>query len=208
MKLILSRHGNTFDSTMPVTWVGSQNDLPLVEKGITQAKSFAHSFQQSGDALSAVYCGPLKRTRDYAEIILNELGSSLNAIVDPRLNEVDYGAWSGLTNNEIHEKFGDELLEKWEKKSEWPANIFGCSEESVRTDVSSFINDLMKKFRDDETVLVVTSNGKCRYFLDLIPGEFEKRKQENTFKVKTGNICRLDFYDGEWQLIYWDQPSV
>ena len=40
MKLILARHGNTFGPQDKVTWVGSTNDLPLVEEGLAQAQRF------------------------------------------------------------------------------------------------------------------------------------------------------------------------
>ena len=41
MKLIIARHGNTFDPKDKVVWVGSRNDLPLVSKGVAQAHNLA-----------------------------------------------------------------------------------------------------------------------------------------------------------------------
>ena len=37
MRLILSRHGNTFSPGEKAVWVGRRSDLPLVEEGRRQA---------------------------------------------------------------------------------------------------------------------------------------------------------------------------
>jgi broad specificity phosphatase PhoE len=205
MKLIFSRHGNTFDAATPPTWVGSKNNLPLVETGIVQAKTFAKSLTQSGIQLNAIYCVPLKRTVDYAQIIADELQSELTPAIDMRLNELDYGNWSGLTNQQIIEKFGPQILENWEKNCEWPANGWGSSEPVVRAEVLSFANEMAQKHKPDENILAVTSNGRLRYFLTLVPGEFENHVKTDSIKIKTGNICQLSFSNNQWEFHYWNK---
>jgi broad specificity phosphatase PhoE len=208
MKLIFSRHGNTFDANTPATWVGCKNNLPLVEAGIAQAKTFANSLAQAGIKLNAIYCGPLKRTVDYAQIIVDELKSDLTPTIDLRLNELDYGIWSGLTNQQIIEKFGSDILENWEKNCVWPANGWGSSEPVVRAEVLSFAEEMANKHKSHENILAVTSNGKLRYFLNLVPGEFENHVKTDSIKIKTGNVCQLKFIDDAWKLNYWNKsPS-
>ena len=204
MKLLFSRHGNTFDAATPATWVGCKNDLPLVDAGIAQAQLFARMFKQSGAPLNAIYCGPLKRTQEYAKIIVQGLKADLAITIDPRLNELDYGDWAGLTNQQICEKFGADVLERWEKNCEWPSHGWGSTEKNVRLDALSFANDLIKKHAKDDTVLIISSNGKLRYFLALMQDEFERRMQTDSLKVKTGNICRME-YENEWRLAYWNK---
>lgn len=120
MKIILSRHGNTFSAADPVVWVGATQDLPLVDSGILQAQCLAQALKKSDIHTKAVYCGPLKRTRDYATIVLARLHLSKKPIVDSRLNEIDYGNWAGLTNTQIREIDEGEELSAWETLSVWP----------------------------------------------------------------------------------------
>ena len=56
--------------------------------------------------LSAVYCGPAKRTVESAEI----LGSLLNVPFSPLegLHEINIPHWDGLTKDEIRLKYGEE----------------------------------------------------------------------------------------------------
>lgn len=116
MKLILARHGNTFSANDKVCWVGSQNDLPLVESGVAQAQRAADSLRHVD--LAGIYCAPLKRTKKFAEII--ESTNERNApspVEDGRLTELDYGRWSGLSDAEIVDKFGEKTLRAWVDKS-------------------------------------------------------------------------------------------
>lgn len=206
MKIILSRHGNTFKSNETPVWVGSKHDLPLVESGIEQAKTLGKALKEANIRLHAVYCSPLQRTRHYADIALAESQTSLTPIVDPRLNELDYGAWNGLSNEEVREKFGAVELENWEKHYQWPKNAgWNKSEQTVQEEAISFATDLIHKHHPNDTILVVSSNGKLRYFLNLIPGEYEKYSHNRLLKIKTGNICGLSFNGNQWTTNYWNQ---
>ena len=40
--------------------------------------------------------------------------------MDERLDEVDYGAWGGLTTAEIEERFGAESVAAWNERSGVP----------------------------------------------------------------------------------------
>ena len=47
----------------------------------------------------AVYTGPLERATETAEILAQELG--LRSVVEPGLNELDFGAWTGRSLSEL-----------------------------------------------------------------------------------------------------------
>lgn len=95
-RLVLLRHGET-------AWSRSgqhtgRTDVPLTRHGEQLARA-------SG-ALVADYhfvlalCSPLQRARRTAEL------AGLHAVVDDDLLEWDYGAYEGLTTNEIRERLG------------------------------------------------------------------------------------------------------
>ncbi len=206
MKIILSRHGNTFSATDPVVWVGATQDLPLVDSGILQAQCLAQALKKTNIHPKVVYCGPLKRTRDYATIVLEQLHSSKKPIVDSRLNEIDYGNWAGLTNTQIQEIGEGEELSAWENLSVWPkfAGWEGTPTHMVK-EIREFSKDLITQYDPTDTILVVSSNGRLRYFLKLIPGLFEQTVQDKMFKVATGNICLLTYENRKWQMQFWNK---
>lgn len=96
------RHGET-------TWnrqgrMQGHLDAPLTARGLAEAR-------RDGAALRAAIAGhdpyqlmfsPLRRTRETATIIAEELGPGLaGRRSDDRLKEVSWGAWDGLTFDEI-----------------------------------------------------------------------------------------------------------
>ena len=210
MNIILSRHGNTFGPNDPVVWAGATNDLPLVEKGFAQAEKFAQALIAQKIRPSAVYCSPLQRTAKYAEVIIQRLDLLFLPTADPRIHELDYGEWTGLTQQEVKARFGETELKGWDERSEWPQQgHWGGSPEIAITEIKSFVHDLTQKYGEDDTVVVITSNGRLRYFLTLVQGEWDKRIQDGSFKVKTGNICKLVSKNSSMEIPYWNaDPSA
>lgn len=208
MQIIFSRHGNTFAPGDMAVWIGASQDMPLVDSGVQQAKDLANIIQEAGLHLKAIYCGPLRRTRDYASIVVNELHSSLTPITDSRLNEIDYGNWSGLSSKTIQEKGGSVELAAWENFSEWPKTAaWSSSPELIFSEIKAFTNDLIKKYTSEDTILIITSNGRLRYFFQLLPEAFEQAIQNKNFKVATGNICLFTYDNKAWQIKFWNKKS-
>ncbi|MGY1642843.1 histidine phosphatase family protein [Geodermatophilus sp. SYSU D00703] len=94
-QLFVVRHGTT---TMNVeNRYRGRCDVPLDAQGYQDAVDAAR--QLSGVGLTAVYCGPLRRTIATAQIIADEARVPDLRILHG-LNNVDYGAWEGLTSTE------------------------------------------------------------------------------------------------------------
>lgn len=209
MRLILCRHGNTFGPGDKVVRAGSAEDFPLVEKGLNQAEDVAQFIEKRNWAISGLYCSPLKRTQKTAEIVANKLNLSIAPTIDEKLNELNYGAWGGLTDAEIGESCNQEELDAWNQHSVWPVEAgFQPEEQTVRAEVSEFAQQLTLNHDDNESVLVVSSNGRLRYFLQLIDGELDKRFRSGEFKVKTGHVCVFEYHQESWNLISWNESPV
>ena len=209
MQIFLLRHGNTFAPGEKVVWVGKSLDLPLVPSGMEQARLCAAALSKNVSGISAVYCSTLRRTREYAEVILRELNLGLSLRVDSRLDELDYGRWGGLAKDEVIQKFGAAELEAWESASVWPTHAdWGSSEEEVMAEIRSFVDDLVESQGPAGRVLVVSSNGRIRYFLKLAAGEFERRTQDRSFSVKTGHICEMVWEHGTFSVKRWNQSPA
>jgi broad specificity phosphatase PhoE len=93
--LFLVRHGTT---TLNVqNRYRGRRDVPLDAQGYQDAVDAARKLSSVG--LTAVYSGPLRRTMATAQIIADEARVPDLRILHG-LNNVDYGAWEGLTAEE------------------------------------------------------------------------------------------------------------
>jgi broad specificity phosphatase PhoE len=94
-RLFLIRHGTT---TLNVqNRYRGRRDVPLDAQGYQDAVDAARQLSSVG--LTAVYTGPLRRTIATAQIIADEARVPDLRILHG-LNNVDYGAWEGLTAEE------------------------------------------------------------------------------------------------------------
>jgi broad specificity phosphatase PhoE len=94
-RLFMIRHGTT---TLNVeNRYRGRRDIPLDAQGYQDAVDAARRL--SGEGLTAVYTGPLRRTIATAQIIADEARVPDIRILHG-LNNVDYGAWEGMTAEE------------------------------------------------------------------------------------------------------------
>jgi probable phosphoglycerate mutase len=205
--LVLARHGNTFEPGEKVVWVGSRNDLALSSKGVEQAVELAEACKENGITFDTILSGPLLRTKDYANIVKNALKTGSTANIDRRLDEIDYGSWSGLTDEEVIERFGESAFKAWSRGGAWPqTGDWGSSPAKIVGEVKEFCSSMASKLANGRNVLAVTSNGRLKFFLTLIPSAFESAQEADTLKVKTGNVCVFSLNSGtdEYQCLAWN----
>ncbi len=196
--LILCRHGNTFAKGEKVVMVGSREDLPLTPQGIEQAHAVGNALVSSQIVPARIISGPLQRTRVFAEQVKTVTQSGAELEIDPRLTEFDYGAWSGLSNEEIVALSGTEALEAWQERSKRPAGItFFPSVAEARADAAALLSEFVDLHG---CCLVVTSNGRLREFGHLLA----PAATSTSYKVKTGHSCVVVREGIGWQVAGWD----
>lgn len=106
-RLFLIRHGNTADEETKKVYKG-RIDIPLSPKGIARMEKAARFL--SAFKLDRIYTSTLSRSIDSGGIIARAQG--LDARVLPAFDEVDFGAWEGLSFDEISERYPEELA-RW-----------------------------------------------------------------------------------------------
>lgn len=107
-ELWLLRHGQT-DWNLTGRWQGQASSAPeLNNTGYAQALAIRE--QLAGKQLSAIYSSDLLRARQTAKLIANPLG--LTVILEPRLREMNLGAWEGMLSSEIEAQYPLELAER------------------------------------------------------------------------------------------------
>jgi broad specificity phosphatase PhoE len=157
--LLLARHGET-DWNRDGRWQG-QSDTPLNELGREQARELAESL----DGIDAVYSSDLERARETAEIVAGRLG--LEVKVDERLRERSFGAWEGLTMEEIERGY-EQAHGRW-RAGEGHGADDAEAFDAFATRVHSFLEEVLRR-HPDETVLVVGHGGSIRVIHALASG--------------------------------------
>ena len=156
-KLILIRHGRTL-------WNSSgkfqgQSDIELSQEGISQAEKLAENFPVTH--IDRVYSSNLKRAYITGEIIAKKFNVPI--IKDKRLCEVSFGSWEGLTYDEIHEKWPNEI-ETMFSTPDVLTMPEGESFAQVQKRVVEALLDIVNK-HPDETIAITAHGGILRTLL-------------------------------------------
>ncbi len=208
MKLLLTRHGNTFEAGETPYVIGRGEDMPLTAAGEAQAETLARYLRSRHLLPGGITCGPLRRTRRTAELLAVSLGLPA-AMTDSRLTELDYGDWAGLTTAQVRERFGDAEVDAWDRLGVVPSSRgWYPGAEQLASHVASFAAGLDPECQG-HIALAVTSNGVLRFFARLVDGLFDELASRNALKVATGNLCGLERDEnGMWRLLFWNVEPV
>lgn len=199
--LIIARHGNTFGPNDTPTRVGARTDLPLVESGIAQARAIGKYLSENRLIPDAVYTSNLQRTIDTARIAIKESGVSNPVYQLDIFNEIDYGPDENKTEDQVIARIGADAIKAWDEEAIVPDGWLVNPDDIIKN-----WQDFAEQIRahdDDETVLVVTSNGIARFAPRLI-GDFEGFKAKNKIKLSTGALGILKYEDGNWVVKAWN----
>jgi broad specificity phosphatase PhoE len=196
--ILFARHGNTFAPGDKVAWVGRATDLPLVERGREQAREAAAALARLDLVPSGVVAASLKRTRAFAEIVCAALGVA-ECRVDARLDEIDYGAWEGLSSDEIAALPGGAAMqEAWRTQDVWPETAgWKTTRAEVEESLAGVLADLAAGALGARP-LVVSSNGILRF----APRRLGVSAQ-GSLLLKTGALGGLDRDGAGWTLRFW-----
>jgi probable phosphoglycerate mutase len=178
--------------------VGADQDLPLTALGRDQARAVGAALLELGLKISRVIAGPLLRTREFASLLIDEGGSNLKLASDNRLRELDYGAWGGLSDDEIRALSGDQALRDWQERGVRPEGVeFSPSAEDLDKEARALLGELSCVAG---VSVLVTSNGRLREF-----GRVVADMAAGAAKVGTGCVCVLEFEHGKWRVVVWNE---
>jgi len=147
--LWLLRHGQT-DWNVTGRWQGQTSHAPgLYDAGRAQALAVLDQLKDVDFA--AIYCSDLPRARQTAELICKSL--NLNIYLEPRLREMNLGAWEGMLSNDIEARYPLELAER----AHDPLHARPPQGESpldVEERVIPAVMEITKKHPDDSVLIV------------------------------------------------------
>ncbi len=181
----LVRHAIT-DWNEQQRFQGNSN-ISLNERGLAQAENLRLRF--AAEELSACFASDLLRARETAEGIIRDHELMLEA--EPRLREINFGAWEGMTYAEIKDEYPDKVAaweENWSETAPPEGERFG--------DFVSRIEDFYREFMQglgQENVLLVAHGGSLQIllcmFLEIDPGKFWQ------FKMEPASVTSVQVYE-------------
>lgn len=159
VRLILVRHGLT-------AWnkddrFQGMRDIGLSPEGEEQARLLAKRL--SREELHAIYSSDLKRAWETATRI--ESGRGIPIIPEPRLRELDFGGWEGLTYSEVQARH-PKALRRWEEDPWSEAPHGGESLRQLTERVGGILQEIVQE-PSGQTVLVVAHGGSLQVLLCL-----------------------------------------
>ncbi len=184
-KLLLVRHGQTLWNH--IARYQGHSDIDLSDTGRNQAKLL--SLRLATVSLQAVYASDLKRALDTARIIAEPHGLAVQAL--PQLREINFGAWEGLTFQEIEARYPD-IANNWHSSPGSVRIPGGETFQELMERVYSTVQDLVNS-NDSGTVAVITHGGAIRSIICALLGI----DLNNLFRIRQDNAALniIDFYD-------------
>lgn len=201
VKLIIARHGNTFESDEIPTRVGARSDLPLVAKGIEQGTKIGEFLKNANLIPDIIYTSHLKRTVQTAEAALEAMGISRPLHRSDLFNEIDYGPDEGKPENEVMARLSLETYNAWDEQGIMPKE-WSPQPETIRKNWQNFAKHC-EDHHDDKTVLVVTSNGIARFSPEIANNAQDVAPTEKR-KMSTGALSLFEGDGGLWMIAHWN----
>jgi broad specificity phosphatase PhoE len=206
--VVLVRHGTT---TMTVSHGYSGSSVPgppLDDQGLAQAAAAAVLVDRVGRELwgdipypSELVASPMVRTQQTAAVIGKRLGLGVRTV--PEFKEADFGAWEGLTAEQIEERWPGRLR-PWHLE----ADVRPPGGESI-TDVGARIRGALGALLAagvDRTVVVVSHAVSIRAALGIAMGAQPSSWSQLRVAPASLSIVRL-FEDGRSEVAVAGAPS-
>ena len=192
--LYFCRHGQT-EANVEKRFQGHSIDTPLTEQGVRQARDIAEIVRADvADFAQLDYVSsPLERAQATMELIRNELGLSFDEFrIDPRIIEINLGAWDGLTAEEAEHRFPKEFAARAADK--WNVAVPGGGENyaSVAARMTAFVESL------ERDTFAVSHGAATRVLRGLFADMNWKQMsaldepQGCLFRAHAGEVVRLD----------------
>jgi probable phosphoglycerate mutase len=162
IELYLIRHGTT---TLPEHFIG-ETDVPLSAAGIDEIGRLAaviiDRMVSADRPLKAIYASDLQRSIQSARILAHL--TRLEPGIVPGLRELAFGAWEGLTYEQIVERYPREFS-AWRNDFSRKRPPGGESMGSLRKRVMAALSGILACHKDGERIAIVAHGAVNRVIL-------------------------------------------
>lgn len=192
IKLFLLRHGET-EWNAAGRYQGS-TDTALSERGQAQAQAAAAAL--SSEVLDRIVCSPLRRAQETAEAVTGSrpacgaVAASLSIETEPRLTEICFGEWEGLTHANIARVY-PEALRAWRTDPLTFAPPGGETLAQVAARVGQLLEEL-RRGPAGQSLLLVGHGGSLSVLLSLALGLPPERRWQ--LRLNHAALSELHLY--------------
>jgi probable phosphoglycerate mutase len=189
-RVIIVRHGqSTYNTVRRIQ--GHLDESVLTEKGCSDALKVGKAL--SNISFDAIYCSPLKRAKQTAEIIHGEIKANLDNIPalqeNLKIKEIHLPLWEGMLSTEVQEKFPEDH-KVWKENPEKLRMLVQDGETTVEyfpilalyEQAKEFWQEILPK-HPNQTILVVAHSciNRCliQTAIKIEPGYMQRIQQSN-----------------------------
>ena len=172
-RIFLARHGESEHNIAEVPYFAGgslEQDTPLTEKGIESAKKVAERLREAH--VEILVSSDLKRSKQTAEVIAQELGYPVEIIELEGLREVHVGELTGKTRDQVRTEGSEAAQRALElfisgdiRKIDFPG---GDSYESVCQRVKEVLNRIVREHGDKAKIAIIGHGNINHIILSLM----------------------------------------
>jgi uncharacterized phosphatase len=177
-----------------------RTDVPLSDAGRRQAQLLALRLKPI--PFEALYSSPLRRALETATILGRAIGRE--AVADPRLVELSYGAWEGRTYEESR-RANPDVYRAWERDPGSVAPPEGESGEQLIVRVKPFLADVVQR-HPSGNVAVVCHRTVSRLLACHIMG-VPLREYRKRIPMDNAALNIFETREGKWHVVALNDSS-
>lgn len=190
--LYITRHGETLWNTEGR--MQGWSDSPLTELGRQQAVWLEERLEDV--KFHVVYSSPTGRAFKTAELVRGD--RNIDIISADELREICLGDWEGLDQQQLKERYGEELFNFWNKPHLYK-NATGESFEDVRKRTFEFIKKIVQA-HCNQNVLVVTHTMALKSLMSCIENKAVERIWDPPY-IKQTSLTIVEFDEDNIRIV-------
>ncbi|HEY5225578.1 MAG TPA: 2,3-bisphosphoglycerate-dependent phosphoglycerate mutase [Methylovirgula sp.] len=189
--LVLVRHGQS-EWNLKNLFTGWK-DPDLTEKGIEEAHTAGRLLKARGVRFDRAFTSTLIRAQKTLTLILDELGQAdLREVVDPALNERDYGELAGLNKDDAIAKWGKAQVRLWRRSYDVKPPGGESLKDTIARTVPFYCREILPAVLRQEAVLISAHGNSLRALVMVLDGLTSKTISDVEIATGAALVYRLN----------------
>jgi broad specificity phosphatase PhoE len=197
-RIYLVRHGETEFNRLGI--FRGRFEVDLNDRGRRQAGEIAAALR--GEGIERLHAGPLRRTRETAEIIGSALG--IPVVIDPGFDNISLGEWQGVPKETVQRDW-PEAWHQWQTSPEHLVVPGGETVEDVKRRAFARVSELVGDPSTPAALGIVTHRSVMKVlasaFLNVPAPYFWK------FYIDNAAYSVFDHDSGGFSLMSWNNNA-
>lgn len=162
--LVLIRHGMSTYNAKGI-WTGWANP-DLTNKGIRQAKEDALKIKDL--SFDFAFVSNFKRTKHTLQIIKDSLKQQFKITVSDKINERNYGDYTGKNKWQIEKEVGEKIFKKIRRSWDFPISNGESLKDVYLREIPYFKNEIEPLLKKNKNVIIISSGNALRVIVKYL----------------------------------------